>query len=138
MAELCPNSKMGKSGVLAYFLLKIGCFGHIFWDMDVKLVLPLIYINIKEQTQLGVNWTQINHFIKMAISQNAILAKCQLAPKSIKDIRKFLPIFYPPAPLSACVRIFRPPRTSDFFLKIQHHSIMIIFMNFYYFLLLAE
>ena len=50
--------------------------------MDFKFVLPIIYINIKGKTQLEVNWTQIDHFgpqknIKMAISQNAILAKCQ-------------------------------------------------------------
>ena len=55
--------------------------------MDFKFVLPIIYINIKGKTQLEVNWTQIDHFgpqktIKMAISQNAILAKCQ-SPKSL-------------------------------------------------------
>ena len=55
--------------------------------MDFKFVLPLIYINIKGETQLEVYWTQIDHFgpqktIKMAISQNAISAKCQL-PKSL-------------------------------------------------------
>ena len=55
---------------------------HIFWDMDFKFVLPIIYINIKGKTRLEVNWTQIDHFglqknIKMAISQNAILANGQ-------------------------------------------------------------
>ena len=53
MAELMPNQSRGKSGVLAYFGLIIGSFGHIFWDMDFKFVLPIIYINIiKGKTQL--------------------------------------------------------------------------------------
>ena len=39
----------GKGGVLAYF-------GHIFWDMGFKFVLPIIYTNIKGKTQLKVNW----------------------------------------------------------------------------------
>ena len=45
-----------------------------------------------------------------------------------------MPILYPPSSLSACVRIFRPPfpRTSEFFLKNQYQSIIIIFMNFCY------
>ena len=47
-----PFEKWGKSGVLAYFWLKIGYFGHIFWHMDFKFVLPTIVINIKEETQL--------------------------------------------------------------------------------------
>ena len=43
-------SEVGEiSGVLAYFGLEIGYFDHIFWDMDLKFVLPIIYINIKEQ-----------------------------------------------------------------------------------------
>ena len=50
-------------------------------------LLPIIFINIKVQAHLEVNWTQINHFIlqkntKLAISQNDILAKCQ-SPKSL-------------------------------------------------------
>ena len=45
----------------AYFWLKIGYSAHIFWDMDFKLNLPIIYINIKGKTQLEVNWTQIDH-----------------------------------------------------------------------------
>ena len=31
--------------------------------MDFKFVLPIIHINIKEQTQLEVNLTQIDQFI---------------------------------------------------------------------------
>ena len=58
-----PIQSWGKSGVLAYFGPKIGYFGHIFWDVDSKFVLPVIYINIKGQTQLEVNWTQIDHFV---------------------------------------------------------------------------
>ena len=34
----------GKSGVLAYF-------GQIVWDMNFKFVLPIIYVDIKGQTQ---------------------------------------------------------------------------------------
>ena len=57
------HSKLGESGVLVYFELKIGYFGHIVRDMDFKLVLPIIYINIKEHAYLEVNWNQIDHFI---------------------------------------------------------------------------
>ena len=53
-----PIQSWGKSGVLAYFGLKIGYFGHVFWDIDFKFVLPTIHINIKGQTQLEANWTQ--------------------------------------------------------------------------------
>ena len=48
--RVIPIQSWGKSGVLAYFGLKIGYFGHIYWDMDFKFVLPIIYINIEEQT----------------------------------------------------------------------------------------
>ena len=58
-----PIESWGKSGILAYFWLKIGYFGHIFWYMDFKFVLPVIHINIKGQTQLEYNWTQIANFI---------------------------------------------------------------------------
>ena len=47
---------------MAYFGLKIGYFGNIYWDMDFKFVLPFIYINNKWQTKLEVNWTQIDQF----------------------------------------------------------------------------
>ena len=57
-----PIKSCGKSGALAYFGLKIGYFGHIYWDMDSKIVLLIIYNDInKEQTQLEVNWTQTGH-----------------------------------------------------------------------------
>ena len=51
--------------------------------MDFKFVLPIIYINIKGEIQLEVNWSQINHFcpqknIKVAISQVAFLRKTGL------------------------------------------------------------
>ena len=49
--RVMPIESWGKSGVLAYFWLKIGYSGHIFWDMDFKFVLPIIYINIKGKTQ---------------------------------------------------------------------------------------
>ena len=78
-----PIESWGKSGVLAYFWLKIAYSGHIFWDMDFKFVLPIIYIDIKGKIQLEVNWTQIDHFgshktIKVAISQFAFLRKTRL------------------------------------------------------------
>ena len=52
----------GKNGVLAYFGLRIGYVGHIYYDMDFKFVLPVIYSHIKGKTQLEVNWFQIDHF----------------------------------------------------------------------------
>ena len=48
-----PIQSWSESGVLANFGLKIGYFGQIYWDMDFKFVLPIIYININ--TQLEVN-----------------------------------------------------------------------------------
>ena len=57
-----PIQSWGKSGILAYFGTKIGYFGHIFWDMDFKFVLPIMSIKIKGQTKLGFNWTEIGHF----------------------------------------------------------------------------
>ena len=61
--RVMPIESWGKSGVLAYFWLKIGYVGHIFWDMDFKFDLPTIHINIKAETQLEANWTQMDHFI---------------------------------------------------------------------------
>ena len=52
----------GKSGVVAYFGPKISHFGHFSWGMDFKFVLPMISIDIKGQTKLEVNWTQIDPF----------------------------------------------------------------------------
>ena len=50
-----PIQCWGKIGVLAYF-------SHLFWDSHIKFVFPIIYINInKGQTQLEVNYTQIDH-----------------------------------------------------------------------------
>ena len=57
-----PIQSWGKSGVLAYFELKIGCFGHFFEIWTSIFFSPIININIKWQTQLKVNWTQIDHF----------------------------------------------------------------------------
>ena len=53
--RVIPIQSWDKSGVLAYFGLKIGYFGHNFWDMDFKFVLPIIYINIKGKPELKVN-----------------------------------------------------------------------------------
>ena len=49
--RIMPIESWGNSGVLAYLWQKIGYFGHIFWDMDFKFVLPTIVINIKGETQ---------------------------------------------------------------------------------------
>ena len=38
-----PIQSWGKSGMLVYFVPKIG---HIFWDMDFKFVFPIIFIDI--------------------------------------------------------------------------------------------
>ena len=35
--QVMPIQSWGKSGVLAYFWLKIGYSGHIFWDMNFKV-----------------------------------------------------------------------------------------------------
>ena len=42
--RVVPIQSWGKSCVLAYFGLKIGYFGHIFWDIDFKFVLLIVYI----------------------------------------------------------------------------------------------
>ena len=52
-----PIESWGKSGVLAYFWLKIGNSGHIFEAMDFKCVLLAIHINIQGQTQLEDNYS---------------------------------------------------------------------------------
>ena len=57
MTELRPLKGVVPKWQLAYFGPKIGYFGHMFWDMDFKFVLPIIYINIDIQTKLEVNWT---------------------------------------------------------------------------------
>ena len=41
--RVIPIQIWGKSGVLVYCGLKIGYFGHVFWDMGFKFVLPIIY-----------------------------------------------------------------------------------------------
>ena len=59
-------------------------------DINIKFVLPSIYINFDIQTTFEVNQTQIGHSIpkenpkltKVAISQNQILPKCH-SPKSL-------------------------------------------------------
>ena len=42
---------------------KLAIMANFLYNMDFKFVLPIIHINIKVQTKLEVNWTQINHFI---------------------------------------------------------------------------
>ena len=58
--RVMPIRSWGKSGVPANIGAKIGYFGHIF--MDFKFVFPIISIDIKGQTKLEFNWTQIDHF----------------------------------------------------------------------------
>ena len=36
-------------------------FGHIFWDIDFKFVLLIIYIKIEAQTNLEVNRNSLGH-----------------------------------------------------------------------------
>ena len=87
MTELFQFNVQAAKWHLAYF---VPIDGQIFWDMDFKFVLPLIYINFDIKTNFELNWTQIDHFIhtnlqnitKMAISQNPILRKCH-SPKSL-------------------------------------------------------
>ena len=49
---------------LAYFVPINGRFGQMFWDINFKFVLPIIYINFDIiQTKFEVNQTQIGHSI---------------------------------------------------------------------------
>ena len=51
---IMPNQSWGKSGIITYFGLKIGCFGHIYWDCPLFLLIlrskPLI------RSQFDPNW----------------------------------------------------------------------------------
>ena len=74
---------------LAYFVPIDDHFGHFFWDMNFKFVLPFIYINFDIQvwSQLDPNWPfyppkKLQKNSKTAISQNPILPKCH-SPKSL-------------------------------------------------------
>ena len=58
MTELCQLEGRALKWHLAYFGPKVGYFGHIFRDFDLKFVLPIIYIKIDRQTELEVNRTQ--------------------------------------------------------------------------------
>ena len=78
---------------LLVFSTEIWLFWPYFLRYELQNCFAIIYIKIKGQTQLEVNWTQVDYFIlykpawattslprrttKMAISQNSILAKCQ-------------------------------------------------------------
>ena len=118
-------------------------YGYIHYLISFNIKLEIIYFWAQMNYLI---WTLFPIFKHMGLLVVAIYFMAGLRTEilvegpSIKDVRKFLPIFYP-SPLSACVRIFRlaptPHRTSDFFLKNQHHSIMII-MNFLYLLLFTE
>ena len=87
--RVMPIENWGKSGVLAYFWLNIGYFGHIFWDLDFNLFCPTIHININRnpiRSQLDPNgpyyplkWT------KVAISRFAFFRKTRL----LKTLRLF-------------------------------------------------
>ena len=45
--RVMPIESWGKSGVLAYFLLKIGYFGHIYLIYGLQIYFAPIHINIK-------------------------------------------------------------------------------------------
>ena len=62
MAELFPFKVGAKVASLPILIVpKISDFGHIFWDMNFKICFALS-IDIKGQTKLEVNWSQIDHF----------------------------------------------------------------------------
>ena len=88
-----PIQSWGKSGVLAYFAPKIGHFGHIFLDMDFKFVLPIISIDIKGQTELEVNWTQIDYFSLQKKQKNGHISKSHFAQVAITK-KPTPPIFF--------------------------------------------
>ena len=44
MTELCQFNVLAQKWHLAYFVPIDGHFGQIFWDMNFKFVLPIIYI----------------------------------------------------------------------------------------------
>ena len=56
MTELYPKWPAAKVAA-GYFRPNFGYFGHIFWDIDFKFVLPIIYIKTGKQTKYKVNWT---------------------------------------------------------------------------------
>ena len=68
--------------------------------------------------------------IPVASSVRNLFLRCKkfMQGPSLKDVRKYLPIFYPPSPVSEFSD--SPPPEPLHFLKNQHHSIMIIFVNF--------
>ena len=59
MTEIFPLEGRALKWDLAYFGPRVGYFGHIFWDISFKFVLPIIYIKIDGQTNLksiGLNF----------------------------------------------------------------------------------
>ena len=61
---------------LAYFVPKVGYFGHIFKDNDFKFVFLSININIDRQTKLKVSWTQNEYFNPRKPQQWPYLKSC--------------------------------------------------------------
>ena len=63
--RVMPMQRWGKSGVKRPGLLgaENWLFWPYFWRYGLQIFLTIIYINIKGQTQLEVNWTQIKHFV---------------------------------------------------------------------------
>ena len=61
MAELCQLEGRAAKWQLAYFGPNDGYLGHIFWDIDFKFVLLIIYIKIEAQTNLEVNRNSLGH-----------------------------------------------------------------------------
>ena len=58
MTELCPLMPRLKSGIWPVFCPKVDYFGQIFLNIDLKFILPCIYLNIDRETKLEVNRTQ--------------------------------------------------------------------------------
>ena len=54
MTEIFPLEGRAPKWQLAYFRPKVGYFGQMFWDMDFKFVLPIIYHENDGQTTFEV------------------------------------------------------------------------------------
>ena len=94
MTKLRPLEGIGlQKWWLAHFGPNISYFGQMFWDLDFKFVLPIIYINIDilepNEKSIGLKlaiWAHKNlqKTLKWPYhnSQDPILPKC-LSPKSL-------------------------------------------------------
>ena len=63
---------MGESGILAFFVPKVGHFGHIFWDMDLKFACLSYTLIFRRLLDPNLPYYPIKT-TKMAISFSQIL-----------------------------------------------------------------